>query len=63
MILNYVLGGALIALGVALQFVPLYRVRLQPWIERYRWLVVIRWRVFQLVAGFALVALGIDMLR
>ncbi|MEX2482049.1 MAG: hypothetical protein WD928_14425 [Gammaproteobacteria bacterium] len=60
--LRYVVGAMLIGLGVALQFVPVYRARLAPLMARYRALRLIESRLFQLGAGFGLVACGIELL-
>ena len=63
MVLRYAIGAVLIGLGVALQFVPIYRARLVPLVTRYPLLRLIDSRLFQLGAGFGLVALGIEILR
>jgi len=63
MALRYAIGAVLIGLGVALQFVPIYRARLTPLVTRYALLRVVDSRLFQLGAGFGLIALGIDILR
>ena len=63
MALRYTIGAVLIGLGVALQFVPIYRTRLAPLVVRYPLLRLIDSRLFQLGAGFGLIALGIDILR
>lgn len=57
------LGALLVGAGVALQFVPLYAARLAPLEQRWPWLRILRWRVFQIPAGFGLIALGIRCLQ
>lgn len=59
---RYVAGGCLIGIGVALQFVPLYGRRLAPLLRRHPALGLIESRLFQLGAGFGLLALGIELL-
>ena len=61
--LNFILGGVLIALAIALQFANLYADALRPAIERYPALRIVLNRLFQLGAGFALLTFGIDILR
>lgn len=61
--LNYVAGGILIAIAIALQFANLYAEALRPAIERHPALRIVLNRLFQLGAGFALLTFGIDILR
>lgn len=56
------LGMSAIALGVALQFVPLFRERLAPFVTRYPVLRILHSRIVQLAAGFGLLMVGIEML-
>ncbi|MEQ8234227.1 MAG: hypothetical protein RLW61_14765 [Gammaproteobacteria bacterium] len=56
------LGMLAIALGVALQFVPLYRARLAPLVERWPLARLVFSRAVQLVAGFFLMLGGIKLL-
>ncbi|MGR8919000.1 MAG: hypothetical protein ACU85V_05225 [Gammaproteobacteria bacterium] len=61
--LRYALAALLIAVAVALQFVPLYKAELEALAGRYPIVRVLRSRLFQLGAGFALLTLGIELLR
>ena len=56
------IGMLAIALGVALQFVPLYRARLAPLTSRWPLARVLYSRIFQLVAGFFLMIGGIRLI-
>ncbi|MEQ8661425.1 MAG: hypothetical protein RLW62_11445 [Gammaproteobacteria bacterium] len=56
------LGMLTIGLGVALQFVPLYRARLAPLVARWPLARILYARAFQLVAGFFLLLWGIQLL-
>ena len=62
-IARWLAGALLVFLGVALQFEPHYRARLAPLLARYPALALMRSRVFQLLAGFALLYAGIVLLR
>ena len=62
-VLRYLASALLIALGIALQFVPLYERTLQPWYTRYPLLKVLRFRLVQLFIGFGLLSVGIQLLR
>ncbi len=62
-LVRYPVSAVLIAVALALQFVPLYQKRIERLLPRYPALKILTYRVFQLVAGFGLLAVGIDMLR
>ena len=61
--LKHVVAAVLIASAVALQFVPLFRPAIHAWAVRYPVIKIIESRIFQLGAGFALLTLGIELLR
>lgn len=61
-LLRTAVAAALIAVSIALQFVPLYEARLAPLFARYRWLRALSLRSVQLIAGFFLLAGGIELL-
>ena len=61
-LLRTAVAAALIAISIALQFVPLYETRLAPVFTRYPWLRALRLRSVQLIAGFFLLAGGIELL-
>ena len=60
--LSTIFAGLLIAASIALQFVPLYEARLATTFERYPWLRALRLRSVQLIAGFFMLAGGIELL-
>ena len=61
--LRYLVSAVLITVAIALQFVPLWQKRLDPLAKRYPILKLVGYRVFQLVAGFGLLTMGIELLR
>lgn len=62
-LLIYPLVVVLFALGIGLQFVPLFQARLAPLIEKRPRLKIIRSRLFQLVAGFGILSLAIKLIQ
>lgn len=55
-------GAVLIGIGVALQFVPLYRARIDALRQRYPALVLLQSRLVQLGLGFGLLTVGIELI-
>jgi|GEM_PF-3534952 hypothetical protein len=60
---RYPAGALLISMGVALQFLPLAKKRLEPIFDRYPFLKIFDSRVVHLFVGFVLITAGIELLR
>ena len=62
-LLRYALAALAIGVAVALQFVPLFRQQVDELAARWLPFTVLRYRLFQLGAGFVLLSAGIELLR
>lgn len=60
---RYAVSAVLIAVALALQFVPLFHRRINPLVARYPALKLVNSRLFQLIVGFGLLSVGIDLLN
>jgi hypothetical protein len=60
---RYLASAVFIALGVGLQFLPLFDKRLVALAPRFAVLKVLRYRMVQLVLGFGLLSVGVELLR
>ena len=60
---RYNIAGLSIALAIFLQFIPLYKKKLDELAIKHPLIKIVQSRAFQLVAGFVLLTVGIEVMR